>query len=138
MNQAERRIWLIDALLNERADGRGIAVPAGAGEQRDLLSALMNVRSPEALATEVLDIQDAYLQQRLVERGGATDAGTLPYCNRIAVWRGDITLLKADAIVNAANSQMLGCFVPGHHCIDNAIHTYAGHAAAPDVRQPHV
>lgn len=126
MNQAERRIWLINALLNERADGRGIAVPAGAGEQRDLLRALMNVRSPEALATEVLDIQDAYLQQRLVERGGATDAGTLPYCNRIAVWRGDTTLLKADAIVNAANSQMLGCFVPGHHCIDNAIHTYAG------------
>ena len=126
MNQAERRIWLIDALLNERPDGRGVAVPAGAGEQRDLLRALMNVRSPEALATEVLDIQDAYLQQRLVERGGATDAGTLPYCNRIAVWRGDITLLKADAIVNAANSQMLGCFVPGHRCIDNAIHTYAG------------
>lgn len=126
MNQAERRIWLIDALLNARPDGRGIAVPAGAGEQRDLLRALMNVRSPEALATEVLDIQDAYLQQRLVERGGATDAGTLPYCNRIAVWRGDITLLKADAIVNAANSQMLGCFVPGHRCIDNAIHTYAG------------
>lgn len=126
MNQAERRIWLIDALLNERADGRGVAVPARASEQRDLLRALMNVRPPEALATEVLDIQDAYLQQRLVERGGATDAGTLPYCNRIAVWRGDITLLKADAIVNAANSQMLGCFVPGHHCIDNAIHTYAG------------
>ena len=126
MNQAERRIRLINALLNERADGRGIAVPAGAGEQRDLLRALMNVRSPEALATEVLNVQDAYLQQRLVERGGATDASTLPYRNRIAVWRGDITLLKADAIVNAANSQMLGCFVPGHRCIDNAIHTYAG------------
>ena len=78
MNQAERRIRLINALLNERADGRGIAVPAGAGEQRDLLRALMNVRSPEALATEVLNVQDAYLQQRLVERGGATDASTLP------------------------------------------------------------
>lgn len=126
MNQAERRVWLINTLLNERPDGRGVAVPAGVSEQRDLLRALMNVRSPEALATEVLDIQDAYLQQRLVERGGATDAGALPYRNRIAVWRGDITLLKADAIVNAANGQMLGCFVPGHHCIDNAIHTYAG------------
>lgn len=126
MNQAERRIWLIDALLNERPDGRDITVPTGASEQRDLLRALMNVRSPEALATEVLDIQDVYLQQRLVERGRATDASTLPYRNRIAVWRGDITLLKADAIVNAANSQMLGCFVPGHRCIDNAIHTYAG------------
>ena len=126
MNQAERRIWLIDALLNERPDGRDIAVPTGASEQRDLLRALMNVRSPEALATEVLDIQDVYLQQRLVERGGATDAGTLPYRGRVAIWRGDITLLKADAIVNAANSQMLGCFAPGHRCIDNAIHTYAG------------
>lgn len=126
MNQAERRVWLINALLDERPDGRGFAVPAGTDEQRDLLRALMNVRSPEALTAETLDIQDAYLQQRLAERGGANDAGTLPYRNRITVWRGDITLLKADAIVNAANSQMLGCFVPGHHCIDNAIHTYAG------------
>ena len=126
MNQAERRIWLIKALLDERPDGRSIAVPAGASDQRDLLRTLMNVRPPEALATETLNVQDAYLQQRLVERGGPTDADTLPYRNRVAVWRGDITLLKADAIVNAANSQMLGCFVPGHRCIDNAIHTYAG------------
>ena len=126
MNQAERRVWLINALLNERPDGRDIAIPAGASKQRNLLRALMNVRSPEELATETLDVQDAYLQQRLVERGGAIDADTLPYRNRATVWRGDITLLKADAIVNAANSQMLGCFVPGHHCIDNAIHTYAG------------
>ena len=126
MNQAERRVWLIKALLDERPDGRSIAVPAGANEQRDLLRALMNVRPPEAFAAETLDIQDAYLQQRLLERGGATDAGTLPYRGRVAIWRGDITLLKADAIVNAANSQMLGCFAPGHRCIDNAIHTYAG------------
>lgn len=126
MNQAERRVWLIKALLDERPDGCSIAVPAGANEQRDLLRALMNVRPPEALAAETLDIQDAYLQQRLLERGGTTDAGALPYRDRVAIWRGDITLLKADAIVNAANSQMLGCFVPGHRCIDNAIHTYAG------------
>lgn len=126
MNQAERRVWLIKALLDERPDGRSIAVPAGTSEQRDLLRALMNVRPPEAPAAETLDIQDAYLQQRLLERGGATDAGALPYRDRVAIWRGDITLLKADAIVNAANSQMLGCFMPGHRCIDNAIHTYAG------------
>ena len=126
MNQAERRVWLINALLAERSDGQRISIPASASEQRDLLRALMNVRPPEAIATEILDVQNAYLQQRLLERGGATDADTLPYHNRVAVWRGDITLLKADAIVNAANSQMLGCFVPGHHCIDNAIHTYAG------------
>ena len=126
MNQAERRVWLIKALLDERPDGRSIAVPAGTSEQRDLLRALMNVRPPEALAAETLDLQDAYLQQRLLERGGVTDADTLPYRDRVAIWRGDITLLKTDAIVNAANSQMLGCFVPGHRCIDNAIHTYAG------------
>lgn len=126
MNQAERRVWLINALFDERPDGSDFAVPAGASEQRDLLRALMNVRPPKALTTETLKVQDAYLRQRLVERDGATDAGTLTYHNRIAVWRGDITLLKADAIVNAANSQMLGCFVPGHHCIDNAIHTCAG------------
>ena len=69
MNQAERRVWLIKALLDERPDGRSIAVPAGASEQRDLLRALMNVRPPEALAAETLDIQDTYLQQRLLERG---------------------------------------------------------------------
>ena len=69
MNQAERRIWLIDALLNERPDGRGVAVPAGASEQRDLLRALMNVRPPEALAAAVHNVQDAYLEQWRVERG---------------------------------------------------------------------
>ena len=74
MNQAERRVWLIKTLLDERQGGHSIAVPAGASEQRDLLRALMNVRPPEALADEALDIQDVYLQQRLLERGGATDA----------------------------------------------------------------
>ena len=78
MNQAERRVWLIKLLLDERPDGHSIVIPAGASEQRNLLRALMNVRPPEALATETLNVQDAYLQQRLVERGGATDAGTPP------------------------------------------------------------
>lgn len=126
MNQAERREFLIRALLAEREDGDGIAVPADADSQRNLLRALMNVRPPEPLAPETLVIQDAYLQERLVERGGAVDAAALAYRGRIALWRGDITLLASDAIVNAANDQMLGCFVPGHSCIDNAIHTYAG------------
>ena len=126
MNQSERRRFLIEALLAERPDGRDFKVPADAEGQRGLLRALMNVRAPEPIASKVLREQDTYLEQRLIERGGATDVETLPYHGRIAVWRGDITLLAADAIVNAANSQMLGCFVPGHSCIDNAIHTYAG------------
>ncbi len=126
MNQSERRRFLIDALLAERPDGSGIAIPPDADGQRALLRTLMNVRPPEPVAPEVLHVQDAYLEQRLIERGDPIDAEQLSYRDRVAIWQGDITLLAADAIVNAANSQMLGCFVPGHRCIDNAIHTYAG------------
>ena len=133
MNQDERRRYLVDALLAERADGEKVVVPEDANGQRALLRALMNVRPPAPVAAEVLAVQDAYLAERLRERGGAIDAATLPpvdaddpTLSRVALWRGDITRLSADAIVNAANDQMLGCFVPGHHCIDNAIHTYAG------------
>ena len=126
MNQSERREYLIRALLAERPDGRSIEIPTDAEGQRALLRDLMNVRPPEPVPPDVLHVQDAYLEQRLAERGGPTDAERLAFHDRIAIWRGDITLLAADAIVNAANSQMLGCFVPGHSCIDNAIHTYAG------------
>ena len=128
MNQAERRRYLIDALMDELpASGRQqIAIPADAAGQRALLRALMNVRPPAPIEPETLAVQDAYLQARLAERGPLTDAGALPYQNRITLWRGDITLIAADGIVNAANDQMLGCFAPGHSCIDNAIHTYAG------------
>lgn len=130
MNQAERRRYLIDALIAER--GERIQVPADAQGQRELLRALMNVRGPEPLDPEVLAVQDAYLQERLAEMGitraseiSPVDASD-PVLSRIIVWQGDITTLEADAIVNAANNRMLGCFVPGHHCIDNAIHTFAG------------
>lgn len=130
MNQAERRRYLIDELLAER--GERINVPTDADGQRALLRALMNVRGPEPLAPEVLEVQDAYLQERLQEVG-TTKASDLPVIDamdpvlsRISIWQGDITTLAADAIVNAANNRMLGCFVPGHHCIDNAIHTFAG------------
>ena len=126
MNQAHRRLFLIRALLEERGESSLAKIPAEETEQRELLRALMNTRMPEALTPDILAIQDAYLQQRRIERGGTTSARTLDYRGRIALWRGDITLLAADAIVNAANDQMLGCFVPGHHCIDNAIHTFAG------------
>ena len=135
MNQDERRHYLIAALQAERsAQGAApVSVPPDVPGQRSLLRALVNVRPPAPVAAEALAVQDAYLAERLRERGGAVDAASLPYVDaphsarsRIALWRGDITLLTADAIVNAANSQLLGCFVPGHHCIDNAIHTFAG------------
>ena len=133
MTQDEHRRYLIDALLAEHADGEKVVVPEGADNQRALLRALMNVRPPAPVAAEVLEVQDAYLAERLRERGGAVDAAGLPpvdaadpVLSRVALWRGDITRLAASAVVNAANDQMLGCFAPGHHCIDNAIHTYAG------------
>ena len=135
MNQDERRRYLIDALQEERAaqGADPVSIPPDTPSQRSLLRALMNVRPPLAAAPEMLSTQDAYLAGRLRERGGEVDAATLPTVDardpvrsRIALWRGDITLLAADAIVNAANGQLLGCFVPGHRCIDNAIHTFAG------------
>ena len=126
MNQDKRRAYLIRTLLSERADGAQISVPADAQAQRDLLRALMNVRPPAPLSPEALAVQDAYLHGRLEDRGGAIRASALPFRNRVAGWRGDITLLAADAVVNAANGQLLGCFMPSHSCIDNAIHTFAG------------
>lgn len=101
------------------------------GDERALFEAyraLVNVREPMPAADEFLAAQDRMLQARIAEMG-IVDARTLPRTpldGRLSLWRGDITALAADVIVNAANSQMLGCWVPGHHCIDNAIHTYAG------------
>lgn len=127
MNQIERRVFLIRALLTEQPDRyQDISVPTDANEQRLLLRALLNVRPPMPASPEFLRVQDAYLQKALAEKG-ITDADALDDVRRgISLWRGDITTLKCDAIVNAANSALLGCFCPNHGCIDNAIHTYAG------------
>ena len=129
MTQGERRLWLIRALEDERRlwGGDTPDPPADAEGQRLLLRTLVNVRPPEPADPELLRVQDAYLRGRLVERGGVVGERDVSFSPEgIAVWRGDITRLAADGIVNAANSQMLGCFVPNHRCIDNAIHTYAG------------
>ena len=96
--------------------------------QRDLLRALMNVRPPRPLSEEFLRMQDALLSAEREARG-VVDVMTLPAVPsdaRIVLWQGDITRLNADAIVNAANSALLGCFIPCHRCIDNAIHSAAG------------
>jgi len=95
--------------------------------ERRLLRSLMNVRAPMPVHEEFLILQDTLLSQEREERG-VVEAAELPTTAipRIALWQGDITRLKANAIVNAANSAMLGCFVPCHRCIDNAIHSAAG------------
>ena len=126
MNQTERRRFLIDALLDERPEYCGARVPAGGEEQRLLLRALMNVRTARKCSPEFLRVQDEYLRAEL-EAKGITDIGSLmPVRRGLYIWRGDITTLRCDAIVNAANSGMTGCYVPNHRCIDNCIHSYAG------------
>lgn len=119
MTQAERRLFLINTLLSER--GERIEIPTDEHNQKRLLRSLFNIRMPREISEEFLRIQDAYLQEEN-RRKGITDIADLePVQDHIYLWQGDITTLKCDAIVNAANSQMLGCFSPCHGCIDNAI-----------------
>lgn len=124
MTQTERRKYLIKFLLYERREKTDI--PQDEYNQKRLLRSLFNIRMPRAVSDEFLQIQDEYLQEEN-RRKGITDIADLePVQNNIYLFQGDITTLKCDAIVNAANSQMLGCFNPCHGCIDNAIHTYSG------------
>ena len=127
MNQIERRKALIRMLLSEQSERYpGLSVPTEEAMQRRLLRALLNLREPMPAAPELLRMQDEYLQNELSRRD-ITDADALPDIRPgICLWRGDITTLRCDAFVNAANSALLGCFCPNHGCIDNAIHTYAG------------
>ena len=126
MTQDGRLEFLLRYLLNERKGYADIRVPDALSEKRRLLRSLMNVRPPVPASMEFLAVQDAYLQERLVERGVTRLKDLNPARPGLYLWQGDITTLTVDAIVNAANNQMLGCFVPCHGCIDNAIHTYAG------------
>lgn len=128
MTKLEMLDILIDKLLAERPHD-AIAVPSGLEERRQLFRALVNMRPAEPVDDAFLRVQDAYLQAEIQEKGiiqADMLPATIPGSPLFVVWQGDITTLKVDAIVNAANSTMLGCFVPCHGCIDNTIHTYAG------------
>ncbi len=126
MNQSERRDYLIRSLLGEKKEYRKITIPRESDEQKTLLRSLMNVRIAAPLGEDFLVIQDEYLKEE-TKRKGITDIRVLkPVEEGIYLWQGDITTLKCDAIVNAANSGMTGCYQPCHNCIDNCIHTYAG------------
>lgn len=126
MTRNERLDYLVKYLLSERPEYSGASIPDGVPERRRLLRALMNVRAPEPVSADFLAVQDEYLRSRLAERGVTHAEELEPTEPGICLWQGDITTLAADAIVNAANSGMTGCYVPCHGCIDNAIHTYAG------------
>lgn len=126
MTQKERRLYLIGELLEEQPKYRGMEIPEDEANQKRLLRSLFNIRMPQPVSPDFLKIQDAYLQEETRRKGITQLADLQPVQEGIYLWQGDITTLHCDAIVNAANSQMLGCFAPCHGCIDNAIHTYAG------------
>ncbi len=128
MTQNDKLMHLISYLLNENENYSHIQIPISESDRKNLLRSLFNVRPPKPISDEFLKIQDAYLQKEIKERG-IIDYKTLSPTainDKIYLWQGDITTLKIGAIVNAANSALLGCFQPCHSCIDNIIHTLSG------------
>ena len=124
MNQLERRKYLIRYMLRER--GEQFTIPQDETGQKRLLRSLFNVRMPAPADEEFLRVQDEYLKEANTEKGITRLSDLQQIEDGIYLWQGDITTLDCDAIVNAANSQMLGCFSPCHGCIDNSIHTFSG------------
>ncbi|MDO4329846.1 MAG: protein-ADP-ribose hydrolase [Lachnospiraceae bacterium] len=128
MNQSEREIYLIKELLKEMPRYREMKIPDDEEGRWKLLRSLFNVRPPHPASSDFLQIQDEYLSEKIRQRG-ITDSAALPRTKaneRICLWQGDITSLRCDAIVNAANSALLGCWQPCHSCIDNIIHSLSG------------
>jgi len=133
-SQNERLEWIVNELCNDSEEYRNLKISSQ--ERRTAMRSLMNIRMPKLISSRFLDIQDEFLRQESVEKGIVTleEIPTIReqyhsnyrFADKISLWQGDITRLQIDAIVNAANSQMLGCFVPCHGCIDNAIHSAAG------------
>ena len=127
MTQTERRLYLIKKLQqNDSRFDDYTAERMTSAEQKQLLRAMMNVWMPAPIDEEYRRIEGAYLRQDIADRGITRLDDLLPIQGDLYLWQGDITTLSCDAIVNAANSQMLGCFVPLHNCIDNCIHSAAG------------
>ncbi len=121
MTHDEERVWLIRYLLDENAEYKDIRIPSDARDQWRLLRSLMNVRPAESIGEDFLPVQDGFLQEE-TRRKRITDISSLePIADNLYLWQGDVTTLRCDAIVNAANSGMTGCYVPCHGCIDNTM-----------------
>ncbi len=126
MTQEERLAYLVEEFKVDSVDYKDLITPSDEVGKQRMLHSLMNIRMPRKMKDDVLCVQDAYLSERAVEKGIVTLEDIPIIKGVLSLWQGDITRLAVDVIVNAANSQMLGCFVPMHLCIDNCIHTYAG------------
>lgn len=116
--------YLINYLINERDEI--IDIPSDYYSKRALLRSLMNIRLPVKISDEFLNVQDEFLSNETLNKNLTSIEDITEVKGKIKLWQGDITTLKVDAIVNAANSKLLGCFVPQHNCIDNVIHSAAG------------
>lgn len=126
MTQEDRLLYLIRFLADENDELKSMEIPARTEDRKHLLRSLMNIRPPRPVPDDFLKVQDAYLQGERAEKGLGSLADIASVKDGIYLWQGDITRLSVDAVVNAANSALLGCFVPCHGCVDNAIHSAAG------------
>ena len=124
--QEQRLEYLVKEFIADSDKYRNLQISDDMEGKRRILRSLMNIRMPGPLADDVLAVQDKYLKCRAEEKGIVRLSDIPIIRDGLSIWQGDITRLSVDAIVNAANSEMLGCFVPMHSCIDNCIHTYAG------------
>ena len=124
--QEQRLDYLVEEFKADSGEYKDLKIPADQEGKRRILRSLMNIRMPKRLPNEVLEVQDEYLSGIAAEKGIVQLSDIPVMRDGLSIWQGDITRLAVDAIVNAANSQMLGCFVPMHTCIDNCIHTFAG------------
>ena len=116
--------YLLNYLIDERQEN--IEIPENIIQKKNLLRSLMNVRPPIPISEEFLDVQDNYLTNEILSKDLVTVRDITEFNDKLMLWKGDITDLKVDAIVNAANSKLLGCFIPMHNCIDNVIHSDSG------------
>ncbi len=126
MTQEQRLDFLVEQFKADSDEYKNLETPKDMEGKKRILRSLMNIRMPKRMADDVVAVQNKYLKERAIDRG-VVELSDIPVIrDRLSIWQGDITRLAVDAIVNAANSQMLGCFIPMHTCIDNCIHTFAG------------
>ncbi len=128
---------LLEQLKEDSGEYKSLRIDRNNSEEKkNAIRSLMNIRMLKSIPPKLREVQDRYLQEELAAKGvvALSDIPTIKeqfesralYADKLSVWQGDITRLQIGAIVNAANSQMLGCFVPCHSCIDNAVHSAAG------------